>query len=487
MNINDVNKRIENEFDEHIYNLLKDENLNNIYKESKSVQDKINSLSEIFNKYEIDKIKQNSIINDIIDISIPAGTKGVIKGNFFNHLIKKEIENYNLPIDKFNICFEKKNPNYDTNEIPDWFIEDKKTNKIIIGLNQIDLWSGGAQLNRGSKYILNEINSNSNANVKFLCVVASKPKLFKNEKSKCFKIIKKGFEHDSLCFIKNLKNIIYNFFECSEIGLKRNPIDKFYTKPMIAKKCIEHVISQIIIDKEKDLIIEPSAGNGSFIPFIKNIVKNFLFLDISPNSDEIIKQDFLSFILNEKKFNKIHIIGNPPFGRQSSMAFKFLKKAMEFADSVSFILPKSFRKQSNQEKINLYFHLSFEIDICDNSFLINNVEYNVPCIFQIWIRKENPRIKLEKLQPTFFKFVKKNENPDISFRRVGINAGNISTNIIDKSEESHYFIKFINNDDLNTNLQKFQINYVFNNHTGPRSISKQELLLYLKNKDDIHN
>lgn len=44
MNINDVNKRIENEFDKHIYNLLKDENLNNIYKESKSVQDKINLL-----------------------------------------------------------------------------------------------------------------------------------------------------------------------------------------------------------------------------------------------------------------------------------------------------------------------------------------------------------------------------------------------------------------------------------------------------------
>ena len=39
-------------------------------------------------------------------------------------------------------------------------------------------------------------------------------------------------------------------------------------------------------------------------------------------------------------FNKIHIIGNPPFGRQSSLAIKFIKKSVEYCDSISFILPK---------------------------------------------------------------------------------------------------------------------------------------------------
>ena len=50
--------------------------------------------------------------------------------------------------------------------------------------------------------------------------------------------------------------------------------------------------------------------------------------------------------LNQNCFKKIHIIGNPPFGRQSSLAIKFIKKSAEFCDSISFILPKSFKKDS---------------------------------------------------------------------------------------------------------------------------------------------
>ena len=53
-------------------------------------------------------------------------------------------------------------------------------------------------------------------------------------------------------------------------GLQRNTIDKFYTKSSIVKLCIQNIKQYISIDTEKDLIIEPSAGNGSFIPYIKN-------------------------------------------------------------------------------------------------------------------------------------------------------------------------------------------------------------------------
>ena len=53
-----------------------------------------------------------------------------------------------------------------------------------------------------------------------------------------------------------------------EKGLKRNTIDKYYTKPEIASQCVELVKEHINILKD-DLIIEPSAGNGSFIKNIK--------------------------------------------------------------------------------------------------------------------------------------------------------------------------------------------------------------------------
>jgi hypothetical protein len=50
----------------------------------------------------------------------------------------------------------------------------------------------------------------------------------------------------------------------------------------------------------------------------------------------------------------IHIIGNPPFGRQSSTAIKFIKKSCLFCNSLSFILPKSFKKDSLKNKVRKY-------------------------------------------------------------------------------------------------------------------------------------
>ena len=261
-------------------------------------------------------------------------------------------------------------------------------------------------------------------------------------------------------------------------GLNRNTIDKYYTKHSVVELCLNYVKEYIKIDNN-DLIIEPSAGNGSFISGIKTLSSQFIFYDLEPDNIEIIKQDYLLFDYTDlkSKFNNIHIIGNPPFGRQSSFAIKFIKKSCEFCNSLSFILPKSFKKDSLKKTFPLDFHLIFEIDLPDKSFLVDGHEHNVPCIFQIWQRKPYQRVSLEKVEPIHFIFVEKKDNPDISFRRVGVNAGSIDTNIDEKSIQSHYFIKFTNDKSINDNIKKISnIKYDFNNTVGPKSISKQELI-----------
>ena len=261
-------------------------------------------------------------------------------------------------------------------------------------------------------------------------------------------------------------------------GLKRNTIDKYYTKNVVVELCLNQVKKYIQINSD-DLIVEPSAGNGSFIAGIKSITSNFRFYDLEPDNEEIIKQDYLLYdygIIRET-FSKIHIIGNPPFGRQSSLAIKFIKKSCEFCDSVSFILPKSFKKDSLKKTFPLNFHLIFEIDLPDKSFLVDGLEHNVETIFQIWEKKTTNRHVNKKLEPVNFIFVKKTENPDISFRRVGVNAGSINKIIDEKSIQSHYFIKFTNGKSITDNMKKLStITYDFNNTVGPKSISKQELI-----------
>lgn len=261
-------------------------------------------------------------------------------------------------------------------------------------------------------------------------------------------------------------------------GLRRNTIDKYYTKDSIVELCLTLVKNNIQINKD-DIIIEPSAGNGSFITGIKRITTNFRFYDIEPEHEEIVMQDYLLYTFTNIKnnFPKIHIIGNPPFGRQSSLAIKFIKKSCEFCDSISFILPKSFKKDSLKKSFPINFHLIVESDLPDKSFLVNNIEYNVEAIFQIWEKRTYDRIIPEKLESLNFEFIKKTENPDISFRRVGINAGVINKNIDTQSIQSHYFIKFTNDKSIDYNIEQLsKITFDFNNTVGPKSISKQELI-----------
>lgn len=261
-------------------------------------------------------------------------------------------------------------------------------------------------------------------------------------------------------------------------GLNRNTIDKYYTKKEVVEDCIDLIKNHINI-LDEDLIIEPSAGNGAFIEGIKTLSNNYKFYDLMPEHEEIRKKDFLKYKFEKvkEKHENIHIIGNPPFGRQASIAIKFIKKCCLFSKSISFILPKSFKKDSMKKYFDRHFHLIFEKDIIENSFLVNDVEYDVPCVFQIWEYKEDERPKIEKKKPINFKFVKKDESPDISFRRVGVYAGTIMKEISDKSFQSHYFIKFTNNKTIDQNIENLKVvKFNFNNTVGPKSISKPELI-----------
>ena len=260
-------------------------------------------------------------------------------------------------------------------------------------------------------------------------------------------------------------------------GQQRELIDKFYTSSTAVDLCINIIKTHINISSTH-LIIEPSAGNGAFIDSIKLLSNNYKFYDIKPEHTEVIEQDYLQLQVSPiTSPAKIHVIGNPPFGRQSSLAIKFIKKSCEFCDTLSFILPLSFKKDSLQAKVPIQFHLVTEIILPKKSFIIDEQEHDVPCVFQIWEKRDHSRGIAEKLNPIGYKFVKKTENPDISFRRVGINAGTITDIIEDQNVNCFYFIKFANGHTVKENMDKLKnIQFVHNNTVGPRSISKQELI-----------
>ena len=254
-------------------------------------------------------------------------------------------------------------------------------------------------------------------------------------------------------------------------GKNRNTIDKFYTNPSIVEKYIEKFKPYL---EDDDLIIEPSAGSGVWTSPLH--MYNLLAFDIQPEGENIQQMDFLQVDLNTFQSN-LHFIGNPPFGRQSSLARKFIKHitSCERTKTIGFILPKSFKKDSFQKTFPPNFHLEYQDDVGKDAFLANGKPYDVPCVFQIWIKRDYEREMPVKLDPIGFTFVKKGENPDYSLRRVGVYAGVISKDIEDKSEQSHYFIKVEKNSDLFV-LKYQNIVWELNNTVGPNSISKPEFI-----------
>jgi hypothetical protein len=158
-------------------------------------------------------------------------------------------------------------------------------------------------------------------------------------------------------------------------------LDKFYTNLNIVDICIK-LISDKYNWNDFDLIIEPSAGNGNFLLKIPSDKK--IGIDIEPEHNDIIKHDFLKY--TPPNVQNILSIGNPPFGRVSSLAIKFFNHAAKWSNVIAFIIPKTFRKLSVHNKLNLNFHLILDKSIPDKPCSFTP-KMGVKCCFQIWERK----------------------------------------------------------------------------------------------------
>ena len=287
-----------------------------------------------------------------------------------------------------------------------------------------------------------------------------------------------------------------------DCGKNRILTDQFYTKKDISSKCIQLFLNTITLN-DNDIILEPSAGTGSFSDYFKQHNYNITSYDIDPKKDYIQMKNFLELDISIYNNKNVHCIGNPPFGRQSSLAKQFIKKNALFCDSISFILPKSFRKPSFQKSFPLYFHLVKEIDLEKNAFTINDKSHDVPCIFQIWIKKDHERFVEPKIKENGFHFVKKptlkitelddnnnpikkinifSEKPDFGILRAGggKSCGRISLdyeNGIGCYPEAWLFIKLddkYNKDKFYHDYQK--IDWKDDSNVAARSIDKQRFI-----------
>jgi len=262
--------------------------------------------------------------------------------------------------------------------------------------------------------------------------------------------------------------------------LGKDDLDRFYTKPEV----VDRLLKEVDVSKY-DVIIEPSAGSGSW----SNKLVGCVSIDIAPAHDNITQGDFLSEDISFdhiKEDKKIIVIGNPPFGRQSKLAKRFINKSAEFADTIAFILPRSFRKESVQRHIHKNFWLTKDIDLFEESaFIFEGKDYFAPCVFQVWERREEERnTKVEKVDPVGWDYTKR-EYCNIVIRRVGGAAGTAYLdNLKEKSIQPNYFLSVPNPTKLADEINKHSFDIY--DTVGPQSLTKKELTSFINSFINNH-
>jgi len=186
---------------------------------------------------------------------------------------------------------------------------------------------------------------------------------------------------------------------------KSKDLDKFYTHPEIAKKFI-NIINNHFPLTNYDLVIEPSAGNGNILQYLPD---NSIGLDIEPENDKIIKQDFFQYQSPYHPLTnniKIACIGNPPFGSgyMNPLAKAFFNHAATFSELIAFIVPAKWQTSWKvQFQLDKSFGLYFSEFLPKNSFLLDGESYDVPCCMQIWSKvkpKDLLDIRINERPPT---------------------------------------------------------------------------------------
>lgn len=250
---------------------------------------------------------------------------------------------------------------------------------------------------------------------------------------------------------------------------KSTILDNLYIKPHFAEKIVS------LLDLPKySTIIEPCAGCGN----LSKLIPNCVAFDINPTSPEITQKDFFTYSIPR---GNILVVGAPPFSRQSRHTVKFFNHAAKFAQTIAFVVEKTFRHPTTVNKLDKFFHLQIDLDMPTNCFTFNGFEYELDCAFQVWERADEMRLPVRREQYSDYVVVVDKDRADVAMFNKGKNIGKATEDVY--SVSSGLFLKNIS-DKTNKELVEFINSLSYPNLSLSRNqskiIGKEELYTALK-------
>jgi len=217
--------------------------------------------------------------------------------------------------------------------------------------------------------------------------------------------------------------------------------EQFYTPRKLALELVETALPYLP-PASQTTFLEPAAGNGSFVEALSEIgAHKVIALDRYPAIASIQQADFL-----ESEFAKTNLvtITNPPFGRNNALSIPFFNHAAKFSQTICFLVPRSWRKWSVTNRLDLRFHLVHDSDVFvsyeDKAGDPIRQKNGLRTCFQIWQRRDKPREKVlvpdnrlvEKCSP---------QEADIALRVFGYGCGTVLESFDRKPNTTMMFLR----------------------------------------------
>jgi hypothetical protein len=257
--------------------------------------------------------------------------------------------------------------------------------------------------------------------------------------------------------------------------------EQFYTPKDLALELVARVEKTLGPLRGKT-ILEPAGGTGSFIEAVMAAgAKKVLSFDIEPLHPEVSKGSFLDQEIEE---DSVLTISNPPFGRNNALSVPFFNHAAGFSEAICFIVPRSWRKWSVTNRLDMNFELEVDIDldidyVDASGELISNKNRLATC-FQIWKKTKNPRMPIriremgivEKVAPA---------KADVSLTIFGYGCGKLKTEFQPVANTTQMFLKLLHPEALAA-LKKVDYSKFYKNTAYTEALSLQEIN-YLLNEE----
>ena len=261
--------------------------------------------------------------------------------------------------------------------------------------------------------------------------------------------------------------------------------EQFYTPLALAHNLVENV-EAVLGSLRGKTVLEPAGGTGSFVEaaFAKG-VKEVISFDIEPLHEKVLLGSFLDQELTQQN---LITISNPPFGRNNSLSIPFFNHAALVSDAICFIVPRSWRKWSVTNRLNLNFELvsdkDLDIDYMDSSGELISDKSRLATCFQIWKKTETPRVPVKITDMGVIQKVSP-ELADVSMTIFGYGCGSIKEDFERVPNTTQLFLK-LNHPQALAVLRSVDFSRFFKSTAYTEALSIQEIN-YLLNEEIYGN